>query len=346
MDFTSATLDSLAIHYIGNKSLEENLILSKKNLKMDKDLSIRLKDYFLNRFLEVHEHFGFHHASSLKYNEVFNYVSEIFSEESSLHAASITIANHLYENSSHPKIKDGELYVCHFTNCEYEGKNVEAIGIFKTENKNGFFEVNHEETTFQVEYKEGIDVKKIDKACLIFNVHKKEGYEVLIIDNQNRGEEAKFWKESFLGLQPKANSYHQTNQVLTIANKFVTKQIGDEFEITKADQIDLLNRSVDYFKSHENYDKKEFEKEVLQDQEIIKSYRNFDSNYREDNSIELTDNFEISPQAVKKQQRIFKSILKLDKNFHIYIHGDRNLIEQGVDKDGRKFYKIYFEKEA
>ena len=49
---------------------------------------------------------------------------------------------------------------------------------------------------------------------------------------------------------------------------------------------------------------------------------------------------------MKKQSRAFKSVLKLDKNFHIYIHGDRELIEQGGDKDGRKFYKIYYEDEA
>jgi len=59
----------------------------------------------------------------------------------------------------------------------------------------------------------------------------------------------------------------------------------------------------------------------------------------------MTDNFEISAQAVKKQSKIFKSVLKLDKNFHIYIHGDKELIEKGVEKDGRKFYKIYYKEE-
>jgi len=49
---------------------------------------------------------------------------------------------------------------------------------------------------------------------------------------------------------------------------------------------------------------------------------------------------------VKKQARIFKTVLKLDKNFRIYIHGNRELIEQGVEKDGRKYYKIYFEQES
>ncbi len=63
-------------------------------------------------------------------------------------------------------------------------------------------------------------------------------------------------------------------------------------------------------------------------------------------STSIKDSFEISVQAVKKQTRIFKSVLKLDKNFHIYIHGNNELIEHGIEKDGRKFYKIYFENES
>jgi hypothetical protein len=57
--------------------------------------------------------------------------------------------------------------------------------------------------------------------------------------------------------------------------------------------------------------------------------------------------FEISPHAVKKQARVFKSVIKLDKNFHIYIHGDRQLIEKGYDDALQKhYYKIYFEQET
>lgn len=39
-------------------------------------------------------------------------------------------------------------------------------------------------------------------------------------------------------------------------------------------------------------------------------------------------------------------MLKLARDFHIYIHGDRNKIQQGVDEKGRKFYKTYYEQEA
>lgn len=346
MNFSNASLKSISVHFVGNKTFQQNIFLSKKSLKLDEPISNKLKDYFLNRFVDVYDQYKFSHPSSLKYNEVFNFISDVFSEETILHAASLNIAKHLYESSVHPKIKQGELYVCLFENCEFETKQVDVIGIFKTENKSGFLEVDQHETDFSITYKEGIDINKFDKGCLVFNSNKREGFEVIIIDNQNRNDEALYWKETFLGLTQKANNYHETNQFLGIAKDFVTNQLPSDFEVTRADQIDLLNRSVDYFKKHESFDRKEFEKEVFQDNGIIKSFRNFDSGYRKENNVEIADDFSISPQAVKKQARVFKSVLKLDKNFHIYIHGNRELIQQGLEKDGRKYYKIYFEIES
>lgn len=38
-----------------------------------------------------------------------------------------------------------------------------------------------------------------------------------------------------------------------------------------------------------------------------------------------------------------KSVIKLDKNFHLYIHGSHELIEQGEDEKG-KFIKVRYEK--
>ena len=35
---------------------------------------------------------------------------------------------------------------------------------------------------------------------------------------------------------------------------------------------------------------------------------------------------------------------QLDRNFHIYVHGNRNLLEQGEDEKG-KFYKVYYQEE-
>ncbi|MEN9522906.1 MAG: hypothetical protein RL065_1283 [Bacteroidota bacterium] len=345
INIDAAVLKKMSVHFVGNKSTMDKIILSKNSLEIDDETSALLTNYFLHKFVNVFEQYRFHHSSSLKFNEMYNYVHQILNNENNLHSISIDIANQLYESSVHPKIKAGELYVCNFSNCELDGKYVDAVGIFKTENKAAFFEVNNSKQTFDIQYKEGIDINKFDKGCLIFNKNENDGYEVLILDNQNRGEEAQYWKETFLGLHQKENIYSQTNQFLGIAKDFVTKQLGDEFEVSKADKIDLLNKSVEYFKSHEEFNKEEFEEEVFSNKELIKSFRSYDESYRQSHDIELDDSFEISPQAVKKQARVFKSVLKLDKNFHIYIHGNRDMIEQGIEPDGRKFYKIYFNQE-
>ncbi|MDZ4758713.1 MAG: nucleoid-associated protein [Bacteroidota bacterium] len=346
MNLSNTTLKNLSVHFIGNKSQGDELVLSKKELNIDIDLSMRLKEYFLGKFNAVYDKYCFSHASDIKYNEVYNFVSEYFANGSSFQNTSEHIAKHLYESSIHPKVKAGELYVCHFENCEIDNKVVNAIGIFKTENKSGFFEVDQHKNEFSIIYKEGIDITKFDKGCLIYDTNEDQGFVVSIIDNQNRGEEALYWKETFLGLTQVSNDFHQTNQFLSIAKSYVTKQVPEEFEVTKADQIDLLNRSVEYFKNHEKFDKGEFESEVFQHKSIIESFQKFDETYRENHELKVPDSFDISPQAVKKQARVFKSILKLDKNFHIYIHGNKDMIEQGVEKDGRKYYKIYYEKEA
>ena len=39
-------------------------------------------------------------------------------------------------------------------------------------------------------------------------------------------------------------------------------------------------------------------------------------------------------------------MLKLDKNFHVYVHGKRDYIEKGFDSQkGMNFYKLFYENE-
>lgn len=63
--------------------------------------------------------------------------------------------------------------------------------------------------------------------------------------------------------------------------------------------------------------------------------------------MQLEHEFDIHRSAVRKQSKVFKSVLKLDKNFHVYIHGRRDLIERGFDEQtGKHYYKIYFDEES
>lgn len=347
IDSSSASLDIISVHHVGNKNNGEDILISKHPLdSVSPDTDTLLKKYFLNAF-QTPEYFNFTFSNGdYSLNPLYKYASEIFDGHSNFHINSINIAKHLYESSNHPMIKAGDLFIAYISNMKVDYQDVEAIGIFKCENKQKFLKLDRDKQNFILNNTEGIQADKPDKACLIFNSGKENGFKVCIIDKTNKAEEARFWKEQFLMLRSGNDEFHQTRDFLNIAKKYVTEQLNEDFEVNKSDQIDLLNRSMDYFKSRDEFKKEEFEEEVFGDPGIIESFRRFDKTYRNENDIALSDEFEISLPAVKKQAKVFKSILKLDRNFHIYIHGNKDLIEHGVERDGRKYYKIYYDKET
>ena len=96
------------------------------------------------------------------------------------------MARYLYEQSEHPNIKRGDLYVVYFKDCILDGETVDAIGLFKSENKDTYIRINHVAGGFSVESQTGMSINKLDKGCLIFNIKKNEGYVACVVDNANK----------------------------------------------------------------------------------------------------------------------------------------------------------------
>ncbi|GGC56747.1 hypothetical protein GCM10011387_07900 [Pedobacter quisquiliarum] len=350
ISFYEAFLAELAIHRIGNKSQDEFYVLSDQSLHIqDNLLKNLLLQYFLSPYQKVNEIYRFTHPNDdLNLNEVYHFAAAIFEDGSKFHEHSQQLAKYLYEVSGHPKIKSGELYVAYFENVQIEGELLDAIGIFKSETKETYLKVYPEQDGFNLSYEEdAINITKLDKGCLIFNTDKEEGFKVAVIDQTNRSAEAVYWKDEFLKLKVRNDNYNQTNNVLGVYKSFVTEKLDEEFEMTKADKIDLLNKSMKYFKEKESFDLDEFANEVIANEDGIESFKNFKKSYEEEFDTAIPDSFDINTAAVKKQARVFKSIIKLDRNFHIYIHGDKELIEKGFDEDkSMNYYKVYFKEEA
>ncbi len=344
IDFTEIELENLITHLLGNKLRDEKVELSSEESNINEETRILLLKYFLFP-IKLEEFYSFSHPIKLEMNEVYSVVKEMFSDKKYFIGLSQDIAKLLYEQSMHPKIKEGKLNVTYFSNVIIDSEIVDAIGIFKSEKDVPFLKMNQGRTNFDIQHEYGFELKGIDKGCLILNTDADKGYRLFIIDNANKLVEAQYWKDDFLKVKPLSNEFYQTNQFLSITKNYITKELTKKFDITRTDQIDLLNRSVEFFKSKGNFNKQTFESEVLQDNNIIESFKNFNELYQQENDIKVDDSFEISPNAVKKQARVFKSVIKLDKNFHIYIHGNKEFIEQGIDNDGRKYYKIYYNEE-
>ncbi len=340
-DFTNAFLQQASVHKIGNKSDDEGTRLSADPLDLDSmDLRMLLQRFFLTHF-KTEEYFRFDFVEDdLALNPMYNYLKRMFND-GDFHAKTVSIAHYLYDVSTHPMIKPGDLLVGQFKDVDIKGVRTNAVVILKVENMHAFLTL---EENLAMDAIRGINIDKIDKAALVFNTEEADGYRVLVIDKAN-STDAVYWREDFLKIKPVADEFTNTKNFLQIAKTFVVQQLPEDFVVDKPRQIDMLNKSIDFFKKHDTFDKEEFEQEIFGDKEVIQSFNNFYDEFKQVNNVELEDSFEISNQAVKKQARIFKSVLKLDKNFHIYIHGNRELIEKGTEADGRKYYKIYYTEE-
>lgn len=338
-----ATITFISLHLVGNKSAEDGMVLAESGLALSENMRDLLADYFLTPF-SSEELFELYHDSGIEFNVVYGAASRIFDDPDTLHEQSVNLAKHLYDQSTHPKIKGGEFYTVYFRDCIVDGDTVDAVGLFKSENKDTFLRVLHEDGNFNLESEQGINIKKLDKGCLIFNKERENGYVVAVVDNTNRGIEAQYWMDDFLHVRQRNDGYANTQNAMAMAKNFVTKALPEQFEVSKADQIDLLNRSLEFFKENDTFEMEEFANEVIEQPEVIESFRQYKRSYEEENDVVIDDSFDISDYAFRRQQRSYKRVIRLDRKIQIIIDGNRDHVEQGEDERG-KYYKVYYSEE-
>jgi hypothetical protein len=305
-----------------------------------------LKTYFLNSFKDNPFHKFAEMDGKLKDNFVYKCVRKVFEDNSMFLEESLKIAEFLHQMSVHPMIKEGEMYLALFNNCVVDDELTDVIGIFKSENKDTFIKVRVKEDNLELSHDNGININKLDKGCLIFNTDGDVGYKVCMVDISGKSKEANYWKDSFLQLEQRKDDYYQTQNHIEICKGFVKNVYNYNNGIEKADQIDLLNKTSEYFQKSQEFDLNDFQDKVIGDQDVFDAFKQYRERVSDENGIETQDNFNISGPAVKKGKSLFKSVLKLDRNFHIYIHGDRSRIVKGFDnKNGLNYYQIYYETE-
>ncbi|OWK97078.1 nucleoid-associated protein [Kaistella haifensis DSM 19056] len=328
-------------HKIGNKINQEGCYISSEELQLNDNMLELLQNYFLGAF-KTGETFHFYSDSYLSNNRAYKIANLIFEDPETLINNSQNLGRLLYDAAENPRVQGGELFIVFFP--KTDENDFDKIGIFKTEKRESFLKIHSIPDSLNLEEDKGISLTKIDKAALIYNTESENGYVLQVVDNNKNGD-LYYWFEDFLKVKQRPDDFFQTQQTMSVFKDFVTKQLPQEYEISMVDQSEFLNKSLAFFKEKEEFSFDEFTSEVLEDEQVIESFGNYLTDYEQEMQISILDEFPISVPAVKKQQRSFKSIIKLDKNFHIYVHGDRKLIENGEDENG-KYYKLYFEQES
>lgn len=346
-NFSETRIRKLVVHNIGNKAEEQGIQLSRSEIEIvDEEVENILLTYFLKPF-KTDEFYKFNLESENNSMSVLESITSIFDKDEEFYVQSANIANHLYEVSLHPNIKKGELYIVHFANCIVDEEPTDAIGIFKSENKDTYLKVYQQNENFEIDYENGVNINKLDKGCIVFNTRAEEGYRISIIDKTNANKEALYWKDDFLVVKPWEENYYNTSNFLNLCKAFSEHVLTEENDVERTEKIDFMNKSMDFFKDNKEFELDRFNHKVIGNQEVEGEFNNYIQEMSKEIDYDAPSNFNISENAVKDSKKYFRSVIKLDKNFHIYVHSKPEYIEKGYDDVRKmKFYKLYYDSES
>lgn len=339
--YIDSHIERICIHNVGNKSSDEGIHFSSGEAIFSNQIKSVLMHYFLNAF-KSEEYYNLYHEGDLNLNEIYVYASMLFENPNKITDLSISIAKHLYNKSTHPQIKGGEFYLVYFKDCFVNDKKADAIGLFKSENKDTFLKIYPKNERFEIESEKGININKLDKGCLIFNTEKENGYLVAIVDNTNKGAEAKYWTDDFLHVRLRKDSYNQTQNMLSLCKNFVAQLPTDNGKLEKATYI---NRSLDALKD-ETVNVNTFAERVFERPELISEFRQYKDNYQRQLDVDIDDDFKTAPKAVNHRSTGNMTTIRLDNSFDINIHGGEQNIIRGYDEErGMYYYQLFFKEE-
>lgn len=336
------SIKKVIIHGIGNKTFSDGIKLSKEEAGLTQKILEALRTSLsTTKFTEATYQF-FHESGELQLNPVYVYANRIFDDAGKFLDTSCNIARQLYESSEHPKIQAGELIVVLFEDCEFKGKKCKAIGLFKAEAKDTFFDFKYKNGSYSIVEQEGMNLGALEKGAMIYDLEKENGYCVSILMRANKQVDTKYWLNDFLHVTQTTDSFYKTQQIIALTKKYVKDVLSKDENVSRVEQTEILTRAANYLSSSENYDKVSFCDEVFRDDKYAEDFHRYGEEI-EGISGGLAEPFELDKELVKKKSRLLKSVIKLDKNFHIYVHGGDGLIKKGYDPEaGMAFYQLFF----
>lgn len=223
MDLTASTVDQLYVHRIGNKLREEALKLSNAESPVTEELSGLILRGYLKGIASDRNEFNFHHETDLALNEARFYVGQYFRGEIDFAEASRRLATHLYENSLHPNIRQGDFLVIQFDGIVHNNRRQRALGLFKSEVLDNYLTINDGGDTLKVVPSVGINPNLIDKGALILE------FDDIVFALDHFGNKTKFWLDDFLKVKKSADSSTCSKMMSFIAGK-VAESIENPLE--------------------------------------------------------------------------------------------------------------------
>lgn len=321
------------IQVVGNKKRGEGLsgAMALADVSASEDFLKQLieKSFIMNDLK------CFSYIENVELNPMYQFVTKIFDNHEAMVRQAVNIATYLYDQSLHPNIRSGELYVL-LIDCEYKKQTLEAIAILKSEKKDPFLATDNDGMEISVRTVYGTGLKGLDKGCLILNTERENGYVIGTVDNTNNGSDAQYWEDSFLHVTDLEDDYHQTAKLMEMCKEFIKQQEDVDVAI-------MAKKSTDMFAAGETLQMDELAERICQNEEQKENFAVFRKNFEKERGM-LVSEVNIVKDAALRRSLSKLTTLKLGANFEVKVLNPDARIEKGVDKaTGEMYYTLYYQ---
>jgi hypothetical protein len=345
---TNAAIFKCIIHKVGNKFNSTKNAFSEKEVVFDEASYELMLPFLLRPFGNVVQSYRFNHHSNIDLNEINTYANLIFADDNQFLDTSKHIVTHLFEQSNSAQIKTGDVLVVYFNGIQYEEMTVDAVGIFKIENKTNFFQTYLENNSYDVLVQSGINSKKIDKGCLILNTSDREGNIILSVDNNNY--DTQYWINKFLNIKYADDLNSHTQNYIELCKEFSTEIIKSTYG--EQERSTFLSKTVDFFKENEIVNVERFKEEVFAEDKHKTLFDDYKKEFEGERDVLIRNQFDVSEAVLNKEKKKIKTEIKLDTNIQIKLDIDApdastEYLERGYDEEKKmNYYKVYFNTEG
>ena len=321
------------IQVVGNKTRGEGL--SAASVLADVSGSSEFLTKLVEKSFTMDDLKRFSYIESVELNPVYQFVSKMFDDKEAFLKQSVNIATFLYDQSVHPNIRNGELYVL-LLECEYKKETVEAIAILKSEKKDPFLATDNDGREIFVRTIYGTGLKGLDKGCLVLNVERENGYVVGTVDNTNNGSDAQYWTDSFLHVTNCDDDYHETVKLTEMLTAF-SKQVAEQ---NAAEGAVVAKKATVLLKKGEAVQVEELTDKICATDEQREQFVTFRQEF-EDAHGEIADEVNVVAKAASRKPVTRMNMLRVGDVFEVKVLTPEARMEQGKDDAGR-YWKLYW----
>ena len=330
-------IKAAVVQRVGNKSNEDGVSFSDSLCEL-----AGVEDYLL-RLISSSFRFDdwkqFYYIDDLELNPTYRFITKVFNDESCLVKQANNLARHLYEQSIHPNVRIGVFYVVVLEGCEVDGYVTNAVVLFKSEIMEPVLTVKMENNRLVLTPEIGMSLKKMEKGCIVFNMEKKSGYKVAVVDNTSSKTDAHYWADNFLHVKDCEDDYHQTVKLTNMITGFaeMLKETSD------IEGTIMSKKAVELLKSEEVVRIDNLADLLCQNEEQKQAFESYRQTFEEEHG-HFTEEVNVVAKAASRKPVTRMNVMRLGNDFEVKLLNPNAEIESGTDADsGMKWYKLWFE---